>query len=104
MSKTMNTQSMEMPAESRLDEGVERIRQIDRERDELQRERNAVSDEVEKLCEVMLRKVEEASNMVRGDYPKTAEASPPPNPSEAEGDDGGSGRVGVRRHLFGGGS
>ena len=68
MNETNLAQPMEASAESRLDERVERIRQIDREVAQLQQERNGLGEEVEKLREVMIRKSEEARSVVVGEY------------------------------------
>ncbi len=73
MNETM-AQQAEAPAEVLLDHRVERIRQIDRETAELQKERHAISEEVDKLRDAMVRKAEDAGAVVRGEYPKAAEA------------------------------
>ena len=70
-----NAQPMEVSAESRLDERVERIRQIDEEAARLQTERVRLCEEVEKFQEEIRLKLQEAQAVVMG------ERKPAPSPS-----------------------
>lgn len=60
------------PAETQLDAGVERLREIDKETHELQTERQRVADNVHKLREGLARKLDDAISVVEGHNPPAA--------------------------------
>lgn len=59
----------EMPAETRLDDGVARMREIDQHVHELRQERARIAEEVHKLRDVLSRKVDDAGQVAEGMQP-----------------------------------